>query len=204
MNVKVQEDLNKHIRVKQDKGIKQKPETNLTPDNRLKAVQENFANNARKIGFAPITKEKLDNVMQNMIRRGVISNKESYQLRLQRTIKSYIKTWAMSNLKMTDEDWQSFQVEKIVQNPTEAGDIVFLTCQSSEDIGKITMHARNLPQDGNTNTPRLVMYVDPKSRARYQAIQTIAKTIRDQSNNTVQTSVCTGKNDFLLRKKNQG
>ena len=106
----MQNNLNVHIQEKHDQGHKSNPETDLTPDSRHKAIQDNFANNAKRIGFGPITKEKLDNVHYNMIRRGVISNKEPYNLWMQRTIKSYIKTWAMTNLKMKEEEWNTIKV----------------------------------------------------------------------------------------------
>ena len=120
---------------------------------------------------------------------------------MQRTIKYYVKTWAMTNLKMEEQDWNSIQVEKLVQSSSESGDIIFLSCQSAADVSTITSHARNLPQGGNPNDPRIIMYVDPKARVRFSAIQLITKTIHDLSKNTVQTSVRAGRNNFLLRKK---
>ena len=178
MNHKVQHNLAEHIRAKHEAGHKQAPETDLTPDDRMRAIQDCFANAAKKVGFGPITKDKLDQVQENMMRRGVIDRCEPYQLRMQRTIKSFVKTWATTNLKMEEQQWNSIQVEKIVQSPSESGDIIFLTCQSAEDVSIITSHAKNLPQGGNPNAPRIVMYVDPKARARYAAVQSIAKTIR--------------------------
>ena len=48
------------------------------------------------------------------------------------------------------------------------------------------------------------MYVDRRASKRHRAIMTIAKSIREYSKNTVQTSVRTGKTDFLLRKRIKG
>ena len=48
------------------------------------------------------------------------------------------------------------------------------------------------------------MYIDRRGAKRHKAIVNIAKTIREHSNNTIQTSIRTGKNDFLLRKRTKG
>ena len=48
------------------------------------------------------------------------------------------------------------------------------------------------------------MFVDPRARKRYKAIQNVAKTIRIKSNGNTQTTVRTGKHDFLLRHKVRG
>ena len=45
------------------------------------------------------------------------------------------------------------------------------------------------------------MHVDVRAKKRHQAILKIAKTIREHSKNTVQTTVRTGKRDFLIRQR---
>ena len=83
-------------------------------------------------------------------------------------------------------------------------DIVFLTFFNWEEAVKLIARARNLPQTNNPEDPRFVMYVDPRARKRYNAIQNIAKTIRTKCNGDIQTSVRNGKFDNLLRQKPRG
>ena len=67
-----------------------------------------------------------------------------------------------------------------------------------------TSRAYNIPHDSSDNPPRLVMYVNRRAAKRHKAIMTIAKTIRNQSKNSVQTTITIGKRDFLLRQRPRG
>ena len=48
------------------------------------------------------------------------------------------------------------------------------------------------------------MYVDRRALKRHKAYQNIAKSIREHSNNETQTTIRTGKSDFLLRTRPRG
>ena len=54
------------------------------------------------IGLAPISKQHLDMVEKNMIKRGALSEDDPREERRQRTIKSVIKNWANKNLKISN------------------------------------------------------------------------------------------------------
>ena len=105
---------------------------------------------------------------------------------------------------MSDREWDSIRVESIYQTQSDESNIIFLKCLSTDDVAKITSRAHNLPKSTNHESPRIVMHVDKRARARHAAFQTIAQTIRQQSDNRLQTSVRIGKKDFLLRKKIRG
>ena len=158
---------------------------------------------SRTIGVAPITRPYINRVHENMLRRGVITNQEPY-IRIQRVIKSIVKIWAQTNLKISDQIWDSIQLEEISLTTAEDSEMVFIRCTSSEDSAKITSQARNPPQEHGPTAPRLIMHVDPRAKARYRAINAIAKTIRDKFDGQLQTSVRSGKSDFLLRQKVRG
>ena len=103
---------------------------------------------------------------------------------------------------MSDRDWDNISVEEITHS--ENTDTVFLRCTSYEDAAKITGNARNLPRENTPTTPKLSMYVDNRAKKRHRAYLNIAKTLRDNTNNTIQTSLRTGKHDFLLRTRIKG
>ena len=63
--------------------------------------------------------------------------------------------------------------------------------------------ARNLPQTGQPNAPRITMHVDKRARSRFNAFNSIAKTIRLESEGTRQTCIRTGRHDLLLRQKDR-
>ena len=79
-----------------------------------------------------------------------------------------------------------------------------MRCKISQDAMQITSRAKNLPPDLTGTGPRLVMYTDRRAKARFRAYQLIAKTMRDESGQTIQTNIRTGKTDFLLRARKKG
>ena len=105
---------------------------------------------------------------------------------------------------MKESDWNDLKVNKIALTNSEDADIVFITFDTIEDAARMTSLARNLPQTNQPNDPRFVMFIDPRAKKRYNAIQNIAKTVRTKSDNQIQTTVRNGKRDFLLRQKTRG
>ena len=70
---------------------------------------------------------------------------------------------------------------------------------------KLTSRAKNLPQTKNDEDPRFcnVLLIQELAK-RFNAVQNVAKTIRNKSNGNTQTTLRTGKHDFLLRQKVRG
>ena len=188
----------------QTKDDYQKPEKEMTPDSRMETIKKMLTKSSSTVGIAPLTKASLDRAHENMIKRGVISTKEPYNLRMQKVIKSIVLSWTRTYLKMPKEAWNDIEVIEITQPVAEEADIIFIRCKSIEDAAKINIFARNLPQDFSPTAPRLVMHIDPRARTRYHAFCAMAKAIRDHSDGEVQTSVRTGRTDYLLRKRSKG
>ena len=103
---------------------------------------------------------------------------------------------------MTTKEWDTIQIEDI--SLTDNTDIVFLRFKTKEDVSKFTSKARHLPKDQGADGPRLIMYVDSRAMKRHKAILSIARTIREHSDNTLQTSIRTGKHNFLIRSREKG
>ena len=151
------------------------------------------------VGIAPISRNTVNTAMSKMNQRGVFKPQETQNERTQQTIKSLVKSWSETNLDMNDRDWDQINIDSIQQTTSEDSDIVFIKCKTIEDASKITSRAKNLPKTGGRNAPRLVMHVDAKARSRYKAYQNIAKTMRDQPGKNIQTTIRSGKHDYLLR-----
>jgi len=101
-------------------------------------------------------------------------------------------------MRIQDQTWNDIDIVEIYQTDGEES-ILFIKCASQEDAAKITAHAVNLPASSDQSAPRLGMHIDQRARLRHRAIQRVAKSIRDELQNTVQTSIRNGKFDFLLR-----
>ena len=203
MNNDVEQKLQEHIETKYTgKNIKMKPQKQMPEEVRQKTIQQMLAKSGLIVGVGPITGDHIDRVRKALANRGVFSQDENPAQRKQRTIKSLIKTWALKNLKMEEEIWESIQMEELILN--ENSDTVFIKCKTTQDASKFTSRAKNLHQENEPDTPRIIMWVDQRASKRFKAIQTIAKAMRDHTPNTIQTTIITGKKDFLLRKRNKG
>ena len=110
----------------------------------------------------------------------------------------------MRNLKLTDEDWDDIHIREIRQTNSEEADIIFIERETREDAAKITVKAKNLVNNNKVDDPRLVMFVDKRATKRFNAIQNIARTNRQKSEGTKQTTIRNGRYDFLLRQKDKG
>ena len=100
---------------------------------------------------------------------------------------------------MADTQWDSIRLDGIYQTHTEESNIIFMKCKAASEVQKITAHAKNLPPDDTSHGPRLVNYIDKCAKARHHAFQQVAKTLCDNAEEPIQTNICTGHNNFLLR-----
>ena len=203
-NEAINEELVKHIDEKYngEKPPKSKPQKEMNPDQRTKVIQNMLAKGNLNVGIAPISADHIARVEKVLISRGVISENENPAARKQRTVKSLVKSWTTKYLKMTDRDWDPIEIDNILM--TDNSDVVFLCCKTQNDVNKFTSRAWNIPHDDGANPPCLLMFVDRRVSKRHKAIVKIAKTLREHSDNSVQTSICVGKTDFLLRQRPQG
>ena len=115
-----------------------------------------------------------------------------------------VKSWAFKNLKLSEDSWDSIQLEELVQTQSEGSDIIFLKFKEDKDAQAITQNAKNLPQDPDGSGPRLVSFIDKRAKARHRAFLQVAKTLRENASKPVQTNIRTGRNDFLLRVREKG
>ena len=204
MNVKVKVPLNNQMQedeAKRKPNQEQRQEKDISNQERNQRIVQMFEKSSQYLGFAPFTKAGTAQAMENMERRGVFHPRESHESKYQRTIKSLIKSWTRQHLKMTDEEWTDINVTEILPTAGEDSNIIFLRFESSDDVAKFNAKAKNLPKTNLRDSPRLIMHVDNRARQRYRAFQRVAKTIRQESKGDTQTSICSGRYDFLLRRR---
>ena len=174
----------------------------MTTEQRQITIQQMLDRSGFKLGIAPLTTEHMDRVQKILQNRGSFTPQDTPMTKRQKTVKALLKGWALKNLKMDNDEWMTIHIENILL--TDNTDIVFVEFKYKEDLSKFTAKAKNLPQGQGPDNPRLIMYVDSRAMKRHKAILNIAKTLREHSNNTIQTTVRTGKNDFLIRTRPKG
>ena len=204
MNQKVSDNLEKFVEetMKQPESHGTKAQKEMSEEDRDYYIERMFHKSARIVGIAPLSSEHISKVEANLVKKGVLKKSENPSIRRQRTIKSLVKSWAMKNLDMTDRDWSSIQIEELMV--TDNSDIIFIRCKTYEDAARITANAKYLPNDNGPESPQIIMHVDIRAKKRHKAFLNIAKSIRELSNNTIQTSVRAGRKDFPLRQHPRG
>ena len=204
METRVTGDLNKHLddNYRGEQIPKTRPQKAMPHDQRQELIRKMLDRSGYRIGVAPLTTDHMNRVERLLTAQGTFKKDDSANTRKQKTVKALLRSWAMKNLNMSVQEWNSIQIQDITL--MDNSDIVFVNCVTKDDVTKFTSRARHLPQESGTNVPRLVMYVDRRAMKRHKAILSIAKSLREHSNNTIQTNVRTGKYDFHVRTRQKG
>ena len=146
MNQKVTEELENHIQenYRGESIPKTRAQKLITQDERLDAIKEMLSKTSLHVGIGPISMDHICKVEKALIAKGVLINDEHPTYRKQRTVKSLVKSWSLKHLKMSEEDFESINIDTILM--TDNSDILFIRCQSQEDASKFTSRAKNLPK----------------------------------------------------------
>ena len=108
MDEKVTEDLEKHIEDKYrgDNVPKLNPQKMMRADQRQELIRKMLDNAGYKLGIAPLTTDHMERVQKLLAAKGVFNKEDTQSMRKQKTVKALIKSWAMKNLQMSEEDWK--------------------------------------------------------------------------------------------------
>ena len=168
----------------------------MTKERRSEEIQRMLADDALYIGAAPITRVKINCVRNILTSKGTLSKHETAEIRTQ----------MLGKKKPGNQRCRLGQVRYSWNNSSRRRRI-------RPNILQILQHRRcsihhipcqEPPRDPTGQGPRLVTHIDRRAKARFQAINAVAKSVREQSKFTVQTNIRIGKNDYLLRQRQKG
>ena len=179
---------------------KTRAQKTMTEEQRQETIDNMLDKAGYRLGIAPFTSEHMQRVDRILSSKGLYLHDDTPAIRKKNT--AIIKSWAFKHLHITQKDWDNITIEDLAL--TDNSDIVFLHFLSKEDVSKFTSHAKYLPKDHGSDGPRLIMYVDSCAMKHHKAFISIAKSIREHCNITIQTSIRTGKHNFLLRTRPKG
>ena len=171
MNEKVAVKLNQYIQetMRQPDSKKTKAQRQMEPHKREDRIEWMLHKSSLMVGVGPIPSDHIDRVEANLLAKAVLKKTENPRTRRQRTVKSLVKSWTMTNLQMTDTDWDQIQIEELIL--ADNSDIIFIRCRTYEDAAAITANAKNIPNDKGPNSPRIVMHIDIRARKRHGHIK---------------------------------
>ena len=165
-------------------------------------IREIFEKSSKIIGLKPISKQMIQNTIELINNKNEETKKMSNNDKYNIAVKTLIQKFFIRDLKMSQEDRNNINIIKVFPSPKDESNIMYLECNTQEDVAKITQLACNLPQgDNSEDRPQIVMYVNKKTYKRYQSFETLAFRIRQSKPGFYSTNIRNGKYDFILRKK---
>ena len=176
-------DLKEHLKSQKKSEIKTNPQKEMTQRTREEAIKDMLSKQSLTVGATPFKSNYIESMMKKMMDKGVMSEDEPQHERMQRMIKSVLKSWCFKNLKMPDQEWNLIHIDEIQQTYSEDSCILFMKFRTQSDARKITERASNLPHDPTGQGPCLVTFIDKRAKARHNSIQQIARSIREESEN---------------------
>ena len=173
-------------------------------DDNLSKAQASLEESQKKIGLKPITNEMIEAEAEKI---------ENNPKTPKETTKNQIKTVAIKNLvmnflkhclSMSEKDRYQLKINTIYPPTEDDADIVYVQCDTKDDISNITKNARNLSKlqpKNEDDRPTLITHIPSTYFARYQECEKLLYTIRTNNRGIYQTNLRLGKNDLILRYK---
>ena len=116
-----------------------------------------------KIGFSPITRTMLKEELNLIRNKGIIDTNKEYNKAMIMATKNALTRFMKVHLKLDEQTRNSIRIKEIYPSQSETSNTIYIKCQSSDDIAKITAAAINLPKTNyDEDPPSLVQYV-PKT-----------------------------------------
>ena len=127
----------------------------------------------------------------NLIRnKGQIDVNKEYNKAMIMATKNSITRFMKVNLKLDEMTRNSIRIKEIYPSQSESSNTIYIKCQDSDDIAKITAAAINLPKTNYVeDPPTLVQQVPKQFFKRYQGIEKLLWQIRMTKPRTISTNI---------------
>ena len=156
-------------------------------------------------GFKPITNKMLDREEKLILEECNEKLKNDKPTVRKIVIKNAIARFMKENLKMSQKDRDSVQIEKIFPAKKPNSNIYYIQCNSQEDISLITSHVTNLSKiNYEKESPQIIPHIPNILYKRYQYCQKMLFKLRLSQPQKLRTNIRLGRIDFLLRFKQKG
>ena len=156
-----------------------------------------------KIGFSPITNGMIKTELERIRQKGIIDVPKEYNKAMIQATKNSIMTFMKKQLKMDEKSRNAVRILKIYPSQND-NNIIYIKCQSQDDIAMITGSAKNLPRTNyEDDPPTLVPHVPKELYTRYQDIEKLLWQIRKTELGKTSTNIRLGRLDYLIRYKSK-
>ena len=158
-----------------------------------------------KSGYCPITNHDIDEEENKLVLDNNLDRRKDRDSIRAIATKNAVTRFLKDNLGMNERDCVSLQITHVYHSKKEVTPIIYIQCQTTEDISLIISHVSNLPQSSDRNSPSIVTHIPQILFKIYQYCQKLMFKLRkSQPNVTIQTNIRLGRRDFLLRHRIKG
>ena len=169
-----------------------------------KHIAEITEESNNKIGFNPITKAMIKDELNLIRNKGLIDVNKEYNKAMIMATKNSLTRFMKENLKLDERTRNSIKIKEIYPSQSETSNTIYIKCQDTDDIAKITAAAINLPKTNHLeDPPTLVQHVPKQFYKRYQGIEKLLWQIRMTKPRIISTNIRLGRLDYLIRWKNK-
>ena len=162
----------------------------------MEIIEEQFEESSTLIGIKPITDKMIQIETQQLIKSGKMDKNTDY---------NNTKKTAVKNLVTRFLDYQTrneIHIVSLHSSKTENSPIIYLKCESTEDIAIITSHAKHLSNTNFDIIPAgIVHHVPQIMYKRYQHCKKMLWKLRLCHPQQLMTKIRMGTRDFILRYK---
>ena len=108
------------------------------------------------------------------------------------------------NLKMSEKDRNSLNINAIFQSKKDNAQIMYIRCETPDDISLITSHLKHMEHSNLKSAPTTVTHIPKALFKRYQHCEKLLYKLRISKDKTIQTNLRMGRMDFQLRQRTKG
>ena len=197
-DIKVKESVNELNIIRQKTRPPGEPDKYITRDEKKELVAKEMNLMARTMAIRagkPGTVEQAIKILMNK------DPTKSYENSKAQIVTFITDNFMLKELQISNEVWKKVRIEKIVISAKADCDILYVHFNHISDIAVVNSHLRNMdPKSSN----KIFQYVPPKLLTRFKAYEKAALQVRNDNNNTVNTKIRPGAEDFYLIVRKKG
>ena len=154
------------------------------------------------VGLRPISIQSIKDEATKLIQNGIIVETQEKKKIMSIATKNIVMRFFRDRLKMSDEIRNSLEISKIFPSRNPDSQIMYIQCMNTEEISKITSHAKNIiPSNLKETSASIAIHIPKFMYERYISLERFMFQLRQSSKGNIQTNIRLGRTDFIVRQK---
>ena len=167
----------------------------------IEIIRHEIEKSSNIVGIKPISMEKIREEAQKLKKTSECKNWDHKKI-TQTATKNTIMRYFRDKLLMDDETRQNLEIVKIFPSQNPDANIMYIQCQNTDEVAKITACAKNIVQSNlKEDSAAIAIHIPKILYSRYIGIEKLMYQLRQSSKGNIQTNIRLGKTDFIARQK---